>query len=145
VARSTLRNAILRCGVIGLLNGVAGARPSVVAMTAPSPRFSPSMPPTSALTIGVRVGSSFISSLVRRTVCTGRQASRATALAPSAASSGKCGGRSGRNGRSGGSSRPAGVRSSSTVSSSAPDAPSMAAWWILVYTAARLWASPVIR
>ena len=129
VSRSTLRNANRRCGVMGLLNGVAGARPSVVGMTAPSPRFSPSMPPTSVFTTGARVGRTLTISLVRRTVCTGRQASRATALA---VSSGQPGGLPGRNGRAGGSSRPAGVRSSSTVSSSAPDAPSIAAWWILV-------------
>ncbi len=46
VSRSTLRSASRRCGVIGRLNGVAGARPGVVAMTSPSPRFRPSMPPT---------------------------------------------------------------------------------------------------
>ena len=56
-ARSTLRNANLRCGVIALLNGVAGGRPGVVAMTSPSPRFSPSIPPTTVLTTGARVGS----------------------------------------------------------------------------------------
>jgi len=38
-----------------------------------------------------------------------------------------------------------GLRSSSTVSNSVPDTPSMAAWWIFVYTAARRLASPVIR
>ena len=129
VARSTLRNANLRCGVIGLLNGVAGGRPGTVAMTSPSPRFSPSMLPTTVLTAGARVGSSLTSSLVIWTVCTGRQASRAAALA---ASSGQPGAFSGFHGLTGGSSRPPGVRSSRTVRSSAPDAPSIAAWWILV-------------
>ena len=129
VARSTLRNANLRCGVIGLLNGVAGARPGLVAITAPSPRFSPSMLPTSVFTAGASVGSTLTSSLVIRTVCTGRQASRAAAFA---ARSGRPGGLAGWNGSAGGSSRPAGVRSNRTVSSSAPEAPSIAAWWILV-------------
>ena len=129
MARSTLRNANLRCGVIGLLNGVAGARPGTVAMTSPSPRFSPSMPPTTVLTTGARVGSTLTSSLVMRTVWTGRHAAFAAALA---ASSGQLGAFSGCHGLTGGSSRPAGVRSSRTVRSSAPDAPSIAAWWILV-------------
>jgi hypothetical protein len=79
VSRSTLRNAIRRCGVIGLLNGVAGARPGLVAMIPPSPRFSPSMLPTSVFTAGARVGSTRTSSLVMRTVWTGRQASFAAA------------------------------------------------------------------
>ncbi len=129
MSRLTLRNANLRCGVIGLLNGVAGARPGLVAMTVPSPRFSPSMLPTSVLTAGARVGSILTSSLVRRTVCTGRQASRAAAFA---VRTGRAGGLAGWNGSAAGRSRPAGVRSSRTVSSSAPEAPSIAAWWILV-------------
>ena len=129
VARSTLRSASLRCGVIGLLNGVAGARPGAVAMTPPSPRFSLSMPPTRAFTAGARVGRTLTSSFVKRTVCTGRQASLAAAFA---ASAGSGGGLAALNGSAAGSSRPAGVRSSRTVSSSAPDAPSIAAWWILV-------------
>ena len=129
VARSTLRNANRRCGVIGLLNGVAGARPGMVAMTSPSPRFSPSMPPTTVLTTGVSVGSNLTSSLVIRTVWTGRHASRKVAFT---AISGQLGGRSGRNGLAGGSSRPAGVRSIRMVRSSVPDTPSTAAWWILV-------------
>ena len=58
---------------------------------------------------------------------------------------GRIGGLAGRNGSLGGTSRPAGLRSSSTVSNSAPDTPSIAAWWIFVYTAARRRASPVIR
>ena len=64
VSRLTLRNANRRCGVIGRLNGVAGARPGLVAITEPSPRFSPSMPPTSVFTAGARVGSTLTSSLV---------------------------------------------------------------------------------
>ena len=95
VSRSTLRNANLRCGVIGLLNGVAGARPGTVAMTSPSPRFSPSMPPTTVLTTGARVGSTLTSSLVSWTVWTGRQAAFAAALA---ASAGQLGAFSGWNG-----------------------------------------------
>src|SRR5215472_4582121 len=43
--RSTLRKATRRCGVIGLLNGVAGARPGTVGITAPSPRPRPSFGP----------------------------------------------------------------------------------------------------
>ena len=129
VSRLTLRNANRRCGVIGRLNGVAGARPGLVAITEPSPRFSPSMPPTSVFTAGARVGSHLTSWLVICTVCTGRQARRAAALA---ARAGRAGAAAGRNGSAGGSSRPCGVRSNRTVSSSAPDAPSIAAWWILV-------------
>ena len=129
VARSTLRKANLRCGVMDRLNGVAGARPGRVAITVPSPRFSPSMLPTSAFTAGARVGITLTSSLVIRAVCTGRQASRAAARA---ARAGSGGGLAARNGSAGGSSRPAGVRSNRMVSSSAPEAPSIAAWWILV-------------
>src|ERR1700745_235575 len=73
VSRLTLRKANRRCGVIGRLNGVAGARPGRVAITEPSPRFSPSMLPTSVFTAGARVGSTLTSSLVTRTVCTGRR------------------------------------------------------------------------
>ncbi len=72
----------------------------------------------------------------------GRHASRAAASAASVAGPG---GLPGVNGSLGGTSRPAGLRSSSTVSNSAPDTPSIAAWWIFVYTAARRLASPVIR
>ena len=59
-----------------------------------------------------------------RAVWTGRQASRAAALA---VSTGQPGGLAGRNGSAAGTSRPSGARSRSTVSSSAPEAPSMAA------------------
>ena len=127
--RSTLRNATRRCWVIGRLNGVAGARPAAVGMTAPSPWFRPSMPPRNVPTAGASVGSTRTIWLVRRTVCTGRHASRAAATAASVTGPG---GRPGRNGGLAGSSRPPGLRSSSTVSSSAPDAPSIAAWWIFV-------------
>ncbi len=95
----------------------------------PSPRFSPSMLPTSVFTAGARVGITLTSSLVNRAVCTGRQASRAAALAASAGSGGAA---AARNGSAGGRSRPAGLRSNKTVSSSTPEAPSIAAWWILV-------------
>jgi hypothetical protein len=129
VSRSTLRNANRRCGVIARLNGVAGARPGRVAITAPSPRFSPSISPISVRTGGARVGRIRTSSLVIRTVCTGRQASRMAALA---ASTGRDGGLSGWNGSAAGGSRPAGVRSNRTVSNSVPETPSTAAWWILL-------------
>ena len=84
VSRSTLRKANRRCGVMDRLNGVAGARPGRVAITVPSPRFSPSMLPTRAFTAGARVGITLTSSLVIRAVCTGRQASRARPRPPGA-------------------------------------------------------------
>ncbi len=128
VPRSTLRNATRRCGVIGRLNGVAGARPDAVGMTSPSPPsrpVSPSRPAANQLTAGPRPGSRRTSSLAMRAACTGRHAKRAAAIT---ASHPGPGGLAGVNGSAGGSSRPSGVRSSSTVSSSAPDAPSIAAW-----------------
>src|ERR1700755_1350718 len=99
VSRLTLRRGSRRAGVIGRLNGVAGARPGRVAITEPSPRFSPSMPPTSVFTAGARVGSTLTSSLVTSTVCTGRQPSRAAALT---ARTGRAGAAAGRNGSGGG-------------------------------------------
>ena len=53
------------------------------------------MPPTRLLSAGARVGSTRTSSLVKRTVCTGRQASFAAASTVSAAGPG---GRTGANG-----------------------------------------------
>ena len=129
LSSSTLRKATRRCGVIGLLNGVAGARPATLGSTPPSPRPSPSSPPTSGFSAGPTAGSTRISSLAIRTVCTGRQASREAASAVSLA---QVGGWCGVNGADAGSSRPSGVRSSSSVSSSEPDTPSIAAWWIFV-------------
>jgi hypothetical protein len=87
------------------------------------------MPPTRRLRAGASVGRTLTSSFVTCTVCTGRHASRAAASAVSTAGPG---GRPGRNSALAGTSRPSGTRSSSTVSSSAPEAPSMAEWWILV-------------
>src|SRR4051794_10139531 len=94
VSRLTLRNANRRWGVGGRWKGVAGARPGRVAITEPSPRFSPSMLPTRAFAAGARVGSHLTSWLVICTVCTGRQASRAAALA---ARYGRAGAAAGRN------------------------------------------------
>ena len=124
-ASGTLRNATRRCGVIGWLNGVPGARPAAVRITPPSPLSSPSRPPMTGPSAGARAGSTRATSPATRTVCTGRHASRAAASADSAA---RFGAAAGRNGAAAGISRPSGLRSSSMVSSSAPDTPSIAAW-----------------
>ena len=128
---ATLRKATRRCGVIGLLNGVAGARPGTVGITAAVAAAEPEhaaderrRPP------GARVGSSAHELVghpdrLHRPPGQPRRGERGYRRDPWAAFGPERFGSAAARVRSG-------ARSSSTVSSSAPDAPSIAEWWILV-------------
>ena len=109
-----------------------------------SPSRSPR--PRSAPTYGERTlptsGSARPIPAAIRAALTGRVAIEAAARASRVAAPGAG---SGLKSAAGGRFSPSGVRSTRTVISSAPDTPSMAAWWILVYTASRPPASPEMR